>query len=282
MKSFGSNLLAAALFLLSFTASANPVWETLPVEQPLPPLAQQGRVDHAGASIWYGVVGAGQPVILLHGGRASGLTWGNQVAALVESKHQVVLIDSRGHGRSTLGAEPLSYELMETDVVAVMDALKIKKAAVAGWSDGGIIGLLMAMKNPERVSKVYAFGPNMNSRFLIPPIDSPVFPLVGPRLAAEYASVATDPSGFERLSVAVRAMQHTQPNYSDAQLAAIKGPDIAIVGADRDEFITKQHFEYLAATIPGARLIMLHDVSHFAPWQDAPAFNASLIDFLDR
>jgi pimeloyl-ACP methyl ester carboxylesterase len=282
MKSLVSRLFVAVLSLSSITASATPVWETIPVAQPLPPQLQQGRVDHDGVSIWYGVVGAGQPVILLHGGRASSLAWGNQIAALVESHHQVILIDSRGHGRSTLGAAPLSYELMETDVLAVMDALKLKKAAVAGWSDGAIIGLVMAMKHPERVSKVYAFGPNMNSRFLTAPVNSPVLPLLAPRLAGEYASVASDPAAFERLSTAVRAMQKTQPDYSDAQLAAIKGPAIAIVGGDRDEFINKQHFAYLAATIPGARLIMLRDVSHFAPWQDARGFNATLIDFLDR
>jgi pimeloyl-ACP methyl ester carboxylesterase len=282
MKSLVSSLFVAFLSLSSITASATPAWETIPVAQPLPPQLQQGRVEHGGASIWYGVVGAGQPVILLHGGRASSLSWGNQIGALVERHHQVILIDSRGHGRSTLGAAPLSYELMETDVLAVMDALKLKKAAVAGWSDGAIIGLVMAMKHPGRVSKVFAFGPNMNSRFLTAPVNSPVLPLLGPRLAVDYASVARDPAAFEHLGTAVRAMQKTQPDYSDAQLAAIKGPAIAIVGGDHDEFINKQHFEYLAATIPGARLITLRDVSHFAPWQDAPGFNATLIDFLDR
>lgn len=280
MKSLLATIFAIALSLS--TANAAPVWETIPVQQPLPSELRHGQVEHAGANLWYGVVGSGQPVILLHGGRASSLTWGNQVSALLERKHQVILIDSRGHGRSTLGTTPLSYELMESDVLAVMNKLKLKQAAVAGWSDGAIIGLVMAMKHPERVSKVFAFGPNMNSRFLTAPLNSPILPLLGPRLVGEYTSVASDPAGFERLSTAVRAMQASQPNYSDAQLAAIKGPAIAIVGGERDEFINRKHFEYLADTIPAARLIMLPDASHFAPWQDAARFNTALTDFLDR
>ncbi|TFW30346.1 alpha/beta fold hydrolase [Duganella callida] len=280
MKSFVATLLAAALSLSSALA-ATPVWETLPAEQPLPAQLREGRVDHDGASIWYAVAGEGQPVILLHGGRASALTWGNQVPALLASHHQVILIDSRGHGRSTLGERPLSYELMETDVVAVMDRLHFRKAAVAGWSDGAILALIMAMKHPERVSKVYAFGANMDASVGATPAPSPVLPLVGPRLQAQYERVAS-PADFERLTAAVRSMQKNEPHYSDAQLAGIKGPQVAIAGGDHDEFIGADYFAHLAATIPGARLLLLRDVSHFAPWQDAPSFNASLIGFLDR
>ena len=73
------------------------------------------------------------------------------------------LIDSRGHGRSTLGPYPLSYELMQTDVLAVTDTLQLRKASFVGWSDGAIISLVMAMKHPDRVNTVYAFGANMNA-----------------------------------------------------------------------------------------------------------------------
>ena len=143
--------------------SSTPTWETLPVEERLPPLAKEGYVDHEGARIWYGTAGTGEPVILLHGGMQSSLSWGNQVPALIKAHHEVILIDSRGHGRSTLGPYPLSYERMQSDVVAVMDTLHLKKASFVGWSDGANISLIMAMKNPERVNSVYAFGANMNT-----------------------------------------------------------------------------------------------------------------------
>ncbi|NYE59685.1 pimeloyl-ACP methyl ester carboxylesterase [Duganella sp. 1224] len=270
--------LIAALMLWSGGALAQT--PTLPPATPLPALSQQGHVDHAGASIWYGIVGEGSPVLLLHGGRATSLSWGAQVAALVAGKHRVILIESRGHGRSTLGTQPLSYELMESDVVAVMDALGIGQTDVAGWSDGANISLVMAMRHPERVKRIFAFGPNMNQRYLTPPRNSPLFAEVGARLEAEYASVAADPRGFGRLTTEVRKMQAVEPNYSDAQLAATRGPRIAIVGASEDEFISRRHLEYVASTIPGATLIMLDHVSHFAPWQDAATFNNVLTGFL--
>ena len=259
-----------------------PRHETLPAVPPLPGLAEQGHVEHAGARIWYGVVGHGSPVILLHGGRASSLTWGHQVRALVARKHRVILIDSRGHGRSTLGEQPLSYALMAQDVAAVMDRLKLRRAAVAGWSDGAIVGLELSMRQPQRVSRLFAFGPNVNRRHIQAPLPSPVLPLIGPRLRADYEAIAPDPQGFMRLGDAVAAMQAREPDYTDAQLAALRGPAIAIAAADHDEFITMRHFKYAAAAIPDARLLVLRKVSHFAPWQDPAGFNEALLDFLNH
>ena len=165
MSSTTSVLLAIALIVpptVSNVPSA-PTWETLPAEQPLSAMAVEGYVDPDGARIWYGTAGKGEPVVLLHGGMASSLSWGNQVPALIKTHHKVILIDSRGHGRSTLGPYPLSYEKMQSDVVAIMDTLHLKKASFVGWSDGAIISLIMAIKNPERVNSVYAFGANMNT-----------------------------------------------------------------------------------------------------------------------
>lgn len=275
---FGLTLAVLQLTPLSSASAATPVWQTLPVEQPLPPL-DEGRVERDGASLWYGVAGSGKPVILLHGGRASSASWGNQVPALLASHRRVIVIDSRGHGRSTLGDKPLSYELMAADVLAVMDHLELRRADIVGWSDGGIVGLIIAMRHPARLDKVYAFGANMTTKAISEPLPSPVLPLIGPRLEAAYTSVA-NPADFDKLTAAVRAMQKNEPNYSDAQLAAIRGPKVAIVGAEHDEVLRPAYFARLADTIPGARLIMLRKVSHFAPWQDAAAFNASVIGFL--
>ncbi|MYM34957.1 alpha/beta fold hydrolase [Duganella sp. FT94W] len=279
----------------SLQAYANPPrWETLPLEQPLPPLTE-GRVAHQGGSLWYGVGGAGKPVILLHGGRATSASWGNQVQALIASQRQVILIDSRGHGRSSLGDKALSYELMAADVLAVMDHLKLQRVDMAGWSDGAIVGLIIAMRQPARLDKLYAFGANMTTTAMREPRPSPVLAQVGPRLEAAYRAVAGAGGDFDKLTTAVRAMQKTEPNYSDAQLAAIpaangampnndaapRGPRIAIVGAEYDEVLSPEYVKHLASTIPNARLIMLSDVSHFAPWQAPAAFNASLLGFLN-
>ena len=281
MQSMSSILGAAALSLAASTALAAAPWETLPAPAPLPALDRQGHVEHAGASIWYGVVGTGKPVILLHGGRASSLGWGNQVPALLARQYQVILIESRGHGRSTLGDTPLSYKLMGSDVIAVMDKLALKNAPLVGWSDGANTAITLAMSDPQRIGKVVAFGPNVNMRYLTPPLPSPLFGQVAARLQADFASLGGNPVGFARLSEAVSAMQAKEPDYQDAELAAIKGPAITILGADHDEFISQRHFAYIAATLPTARLVTLPMVSHFAPWQDASGFNQALLSALE-
>jgi pimeloyl-ACP methyl ester carboxylesterase len=286
MQKLSSALFAAAITLACAAAGAGGSaarWQTLPLERPLPELTAQGRIEHDGARIWYAVLGAGRPVVLLHGGLANSETWGNQVPALIDSHHRVILVDSRGHGRSTLGTQPLSYELMETDVIAVMDELRVDVATIVGWSDGAIISLIMAMRHPARVSEVYAFGANMDATAVKPgTFSSPVLSEVAKRLANDYARLSPTPDGFTRLHSAVETMQKSQPNYSAADLAAIHGPRIAVADGDHEEFITRAHTEYLARTIPGATLIILHGVSHFAPWQAPGEFNRSMISFLDQ
>src|SRR5713101_5059181 len=129
---------------------------------PLPVASDQGFVEHDGARIWYATYGAGSTVILLHGGLGHSGNWGYQVPALVESGYRAVLIDSRGHGRSTRDARPYSYELMASDVLAVMDALDLETASLVGWSDGACIALILGRTAPARVTGVFFFACNMD------------------------------------------------------------------------------------------------------------------------
>src|ERR687884_1905889 len=108
---------------------------------PLPDTNEQGYVEHDGARIWYAAYGSGPPVILLHGGLGHSGNWGYQVPALLRSGYGAGVIDSRGHGRSTRDARPFTYELMASDVLAVMDEIGIDRAAFIGWSDGACISL---------------------------------------------------------------------------------------------------------------------------------------------
>ena len=70
----------------------------------------------------------------------------------------MILIDSRGLGRSTRDARPFGYDLMADDVIALMDQLSVRKASIVGWSDGGNIGLSIALRYPERLDRLFAFG----------------------------------------------------------------------------------------------------------------------------
>lgn len=89
-------------------------------------------------------------LVLLHGGVANSNYWELQVPAL-DKRYRVIVMDSRGHGRSTRNEQPYSYDLMASDLVGLMDYLKIKKAAIVGWSDGAILGLDIAI-NPIRIA----------------------------------------------------------------------------------------------------------------------------------
>ena len=131
--------LAAFIACVALPSIAAERWETLP---PTPaPIAtdRSGEAEANGIKIHYAIYGQGSPVIFLHGGLANTDYWGNQVPA-VAAHHTVILMDSRGHGRTTRDARPYGYDLMADDVVALMDVLKIPKADIVGWSDGGILG----------------------------------------------------------------------------------------------------------------------------------------------
>ena len=141
-------LLPVMFLALSLTAAkAAERWETLPAT-PAPIEGETtGYADVNGIKLYYAVVGTGSPLVLLHGGLANSDYWGNQVQALAPH-HQVILVDSRGHGRSTRANRPYGYDLMADDVVALLDKLNLAKADVVGWSDGGILGIDLALRHP--------------------------------------------------------------------------------------------------------------------------------------
>ncbi len=276
---------ALGLAVLAGIARASPQppppWLTLPAPRALPAPASSGYAPHDGARIYFATFGRGAPVILLHGGLASQRYWGNQVGPLVCDHHRVILIDSRGHGASTRDDRPYTYELMASDVVAVMDALRIRRAAVVGWSDGAIIGLVMALKDPERLTRVFAFAANMDPSGVKPDtLTNPTFARFIVEAKASYARTSPTPGGFSAFDAAINRMWDTEPNYSAADLTRIATPT-AIVDGDHDEAIKRAHTEYLARAIPGAELIILKDVSHFAMLQDPAQFNAAMLRFVD-
>ncbi len=248
---------------------------------PLPATSDQGYVEHDGARIWYAAYGSGSPVILLHGGLGHSGNWGYQVPALLKDGYRAILIDSRGHGRSTRDERPYMYERMALDVTAVMDALGVQRAGIVGWSDGAVIALILAAKVPERVAGVFFFACNMDpggtKEFEFGPLVQRCFN----RHVRDYAQLSPTPDQFDELSEAVGLMQRTQPNYSAYDLAQIRVP-VAIVHSEHDEFIKQEHAEYLARSIPGAEFIYLPGVSHFAPLQRPGPFNEAMLGFLNR
>jgi len=272
--------LFASLFIVAtLPAVAAERWETLP-PTPAPLATNRSGQKHAnGIDIHCAIYGPGSPVIFLHGGLANTDYWGKQ-APPVAAHHTVVLMDSRGHGRSTRDARPYGYDLMADDVVALMDELKIRKADIVGWSDGGIIGLDLAMRHKERVGKVFAFAANTVTSGVIEGVEkNPTFARYIERAGHEYAAHSATPKDHDAFVDQISKMWAEQPNWSDAQLKTIDTP-VLVVDGDHDEAIKREHTEYIAATIPQAGLLILPNVSHFALLQDPRQFNFAILHFL--
>lgn len=249
---------------------------------PLPVTQDQGYVEHDGARIWYATYGSGSPVILLHGGLGNSGNWGYQVPALIGNGYRAVVIDSRGHGRSTRDTRPYTYELMASDVAAVMDVLSLESAAMVGWSDGACTALVLASIAPQRVARVFFFACNMDPSGTKEITDfAPILRRCIHRHMQDYEQLSATPDQFEAFSDAVGLMQKTQPTYSAQDLAAISVP-VAIVQSEHDEFIKREHAEYLARSIPNAEYIYLPGVSHFAPLQRPEQFNSAMLAFLGK
>jgi pimeloyl-ACP methyl ester carboxylesterase len=248
---------------------------------PLPVTIEQGYVERQGARIWYGTCGTGLPVILLHGGLGHSGNWGYQVPALVASGYRAVLIDSRGHGRSSRNALPFSYELMASDLIAVMDELHLQKASLVGWSDGACTALVLAARDPSRVAGVFYFACNMDPRGLKPIEATTALSRCFARHTKDYAQLSATPENFENFVEDVSLMGRTQPNFSAQDLAKISVP-VAIVQSEHDEFVKREHAEYLAQVIPGAAFILLKGVSHFAPLQRPEQFNTAMLGFISK
>jgi pimeloyl-ACP methyl ester carboxylesterase len=272
--------LAALGIVAAAPAMGEPQWLTLPATPSLPAAVQGGTTPVNGIRIWYATFGHGDPVILLHGGLANANYWGNQVRAL-QDRYQVIVMDSRGHGRSTRNSAPYSYDLMASDVIGLMDFLKLRKAAIVGWSDGAIIGLDIAMKHPERLSKLFAFAANSDPSGVADIAKSPVFNAFIARAETEYRALSPTPDGYKSFLDQIEKMWASQPNWTSAQLRAITVPTW-IVDADHDEAIKRENTEFMAAQIPNAGLLLQPEVSHFSFIQDPGQFSADVLHFLQH
>jgi pimeloyl-ACP methyl ester carboxylesterase len=275
---------ALVLALAGATASAEPQWLTLPPTPSLPTATESGYAPVNGIKIWYATFGAGSnggdPVILLHGGLANADYWGNQVRELAK-RYRVIVMDSRGHGRSTRNDAPYGYDLMAEDVVALLDYLKTPKAAIVGWSDGAILGLDIAMTHPERVSKLFAFAANSDPSGVADIAQSLVFNAFIVRAEKEYEKLSPTPGEYQAFLAQITKMWETQPNWTAGDLHRIAVPTW-IVDADHDEAIKRENILFMAAQIPNAGLLLQPEVSHFSFIQDPEQFTSDLLHFMQH
>lgn len=281
MRDFWAALMLVFLsFLPTGTVAAEERWQTLPEPVPMPTTSENGHAEINGIEMYFAVYGSGDPVLLIHGSPGNADIWASQVATLSKT-HKVIVADSRGHGRSTRDGKPFGYDLMASDYLALLDYLKIDKTALVGWSDGGIIGLDIAMSHPDRLTKLYVQAANISIDGVDPGVmTNKTFAAFIERAGEDYARLSKTPSEYDDFLAQIGDMWASQPDWTEEQLARITVPT-AIVAGDHDEAIKREHTEYIASLIPGAKLIILPNASHFAMLQDPDGYSQSVLDFID-
>lgn len=217
---------------------------------------------------------------MLHGGLVSSDEWGFEVPLLLKM-HKVIVVDSRGHGRSFLGDQPLGYNLMASDVLQLMDYLKIGKASIVGWSDGGIVGMILAINNPERINKLFTFGSNYTlSGYKSEPSDAAVADRFMARAQTNYRKLSPTPDDFGILKRSLGKLYSTEPDLNPEMIKTIKAPTVIACG-QYDQFIKPEHFRELSLLIPNAKLVILPNVGHAGPLQDPTGFHQAVANLLN-
>ncbi|HWD26326.1 MAG TPA: alpha/beta fold hydrolase [Rhizomicrobium sp.] len=238
---------------------------------------QRAQVD--GVSIYYETYGEGPPVLVLHGAGAFLETMHPFIHALA-STHTVIAVDSRGQGRSTDAPGPIRYDLMAGDMLALMDHLHIKRADVVGWSDGGIIGLAMAMKRPDRIDKLMAIGANFDVKGIDPKAFDPAqFKQEAAQVEPFYDAIAPDPRHFQTMLSKITTLVTTEPHYTVPQLSRIRAKVLVVAG--EHDMILRAHTDALAKAIPGAREVIVPGASHFGPLEQPQVYGAMAVQFLN-
>jgi len=275
--------LLALLLTPVLTAYSKEQWQVLPPTPSLPAGTVGHRVLIDGALLWYAEWGAhngGVPVLLLHGGSLNSNYFGLLIPVLAKHGYRVIAMDSRGQGRSARAQGPITYHMMANDTIALLDRLHIRQVSLVGWSDGGIIGLDLAINHPGRLHRLFAYGANTDvSGVYANAGKAPTVIAFEARAKREYHELSPTPDDWDSFLAVMGHMWSTEPDFSPGQLRSIR-VSTTIADGQYEEIIKPQHTRYIAATIPNAKLVILPDVSHFAILQDPAEFNAAVLSFL--
>ena len=226
------------------------------------------HLDLNGISMYYEIYGEGPPLLLLHGNGGSSAGHAAKIE-FFDDYYKVFVVDLRGHGNTT-GAEGelLTYLQMSEDVNGFMEAMGIENANIWGQSDGGILGLLLAIHHPDKVGKLAVFGANIS-----PGPDAIQEELH--RWVQETLAATQDEKTKQLLSLLA-----TQPNIEEEELKQIKSPVLVMTG-DRDA-IKLEHSLRIFRNIPRSNLFVMPGATHFGSYERPELFNSVLLHFFQE
>ncbi|MFL5774346.1 MAG: alpha/beta fold hydrolase [Flavisolibacter sp.] len=225
-----------------------------------------------GFKMYAEVYGTGKPLLLIHGNGGSIADFVFQIPYL-SSKYKVIVADSRSHGLSVDPGDSLSYEMMADDFSELLNQMKIDSAYVIGWSDGGINGLLLAIRHPEKVKKLAVTGANLW------PDTTAVFPDVENLVLPEYNSLkpVKNKTPMQKNNWKLLRLLIEEPHISLTDLHRITVPTL-VIGGDHD-VIKPGHTLLIAENIPNSYLWILPNSGHSTPWIYRNEFNRKTDEF---
>jgi len=271
---------------LSVMVSLNPMsvnflkyllWKTATTAQ-----TETGYIENQGAHIHYVSYGKGEPVLLLHGGLGEKLSWFSQIPWLVEAGRRVVLIDTRGHGASTHGDVALRYEVFAEDAIQVLDKLAIKHTDIVGFSDGGIIALLLGLEVPERVGRIVAISANFHPAGVIaepPTVNNSEYQQLRHDIFNWLHSFwSTQNPAYGDLAKELDTLWKIAPQLKHTDLYAISAPTLVITG--EYDIIDLAHSGELAQKLSYGKIEVVLGAGHAAPVTHAQQINELIASFL--
>jgi pimeloyl-ACP methyl ester carboxylesterase len=242
-------------------------------------------VDIGGLTTWYDEDGDGEPLVLLHGGLCTNETWQTQTPAFAE-RFRVLAPERRGHGHTADVEGPLTYADMATDTIGFLDKVVGGPAHLVGWSDGGILGLLIAIARSDLVHKLVVIGSNYDTSGVAPEA-AEMFARMGPD-SPDFANLRSlyethSPDGPEHWPVVFAKfteMVQREPQILVEDLARISAPTLLLVGDD--DMVTFEHTVALHRAIPGSELAVVPGASHAVLWEKPELLNRLVLDFLEN
>lgn len=231
--------------------------------------------DIRGFKMYVEVYGKGEPLLFIHGNGGSINNFTKQIPYFAKN-YKVIIADSRAHGKSTDNGDSLTYEMMADDYAALLDAMKIDSANIVGWSDGGINGILMAIRHPKKVKKLAITGANLR------PDTTAVFQEVWDMVTPSYNELKSkkDKNAMEKNGYKLLRLLVENPHIPQNDLHKISCPTL-VIGGDHD-VIKEEHTMEIFKNIPEAYLWILPNSGHATAIVYADEFNAKVEAFFKQ
>ena len=214
--------------------------------------------------------GQGNPIILMHGNGEDCTIFDGQIDVFARQYH-VYALDTRGHGKTPRGEAPFTIRQFADDLLGFMDEHQIGRAHVLGFSDGGNIAMIFAMKYPERVERLILNGANLTASGVRRSTQIPIE--IGYRIARRFAGK----SDSARAHAEMLGLMVNDPNVRPEELEAIQAKTLVIAGTH--DMILESETRRIAEHIPDSWLVFIKG-DHFIVKKKPEEFNRAVLDFL--